>query len=857
VEKGRLLTIRALAPVFALVGALVFFATVSDCAAAGFGGPRNRDYDPRHGGDRAKIEKYFNLHRGRWWNYYYRGVLYLAYGHYDKALDDFDAAVRKRSRDGRDVRTYGMHFTDYFPRRESGVAYYLQGESETNRGRKEEHYRNAVRELEKSLGQERSARAKHYLNQANRALWRLTPKSDAIAPVIHVKTPAYTNRRSVRLTVTVTDDNSGVGEIRVDRAAGEVVIEADCLAVDVPEKEITKMVDLALGPGARMAVVLVTASDLAGNRSQPSRVVIFLDLEPPTADFNVVGGGLRADGPIEIFIDARDDFGLKRVEVGQDPVRAIECNSVMRFSDTVTGRLKGRELRIALTDNAGNTTATSVPIEPSAQRPLAVWPLSPPDRPRFASASRSPLWSRGWVPVYLPGLTDAATAHPVLLDSASEPGITLLAAAGASEQRGGGPAFWFDKDVKRRDGMPVETSNPVFTVAGSLQNPRDIDLIRIHFGTWQREFALKSIDRNCEFHILRPFSVDLRTVAIGESRVVKVEAYRGGHYLDEKPSLSEALAVTRVKDVSCEDDAICGLLVLPLSLSKENIYTAPERSSDWGPLDPDEFYRDILAQLRSLPVSCRLLADREFPKAFNVYDVNQVYETTDIATSYRSPSDVVDDLRRWRKNKRRSEPDGIHRIDIDPMLIDLVVFGDLTLYSGLGRSTVRDDGEPRGDFTADESEEEATITLRAMSVEAPGEYLRFFPRGTDAGAAVPVLADTVIDRRTVSEHECQALALDIAKRMPRLQAGVRIDEAGGKTDKQRLSFAFGHRDGVFAHMKLWLYEKEGIRNTKLTKLACLDLEEDEFDSGSSRIKCDKDLVRRLEPDRYAYDVIAK
>jgi len=93
--------------------------------------------------------------------------------------------------------------------------------------------------------------------------------------------------------------------------------------------------------------------------------------------------------------------------------------------------------------------------------------------------------------------------------------------------------------------------------------------------------------------------------------------------------------------------------------------------------------------------------------------------------------------------------------------------------------------------------------------------------------------------------------------MPRLQAGVRIDEAGGKTDKQRLSFAFGHRDGVFAHMKLWLYEKEGIRNTKLTKLACLDLEEDEFDSGSSRIKCDKDLVRRLEPDRYAYDVIAK
>jgi hypothetical protein len=58
--------------------------------------------------------------RGRWWNYYERGVSLADKHLWNDAETDLREALRQRGQDQRRARTYGMHFLDYFPHRELG-----------------------------------------------------------------------------------------------------------------------------------------------------------------------------------------------------------------------------------------------------------------------------------------------------------------------------------------------------------------------------------------------------------------------------------------------------------------------------------------------------------------------------------------------------------------------------------------------------------------------------------------------------------------------------------------------------------------------------------------------------------------
>src|SRR5512135_2425415 len=66
--------------------------------------------------------------RGKWWNYYERGVSRSDDGDWEAARSDFSRALDLRDKDQRRARTYGMHFIAYFPHRELGVAYYHLGD---------------------------------------------------------------------------------------------------------------------------------------------------------------------------------------------------------------------------------------------------------------------------------------------------------------------------------------------------------------------------------------------------------------------------------------------------------------------------------------------------------------------------------------------------------------------------------------------------------------------------------------------------------------------------------------------------------------------------------------------------------
>ena len=77
------------------------------------------------------------LFKSQWNDFYARGVSYSDGEFWEDAAADFSKALEKRQDDQRRARTYGMHFIDYFPNRELGIAYFHLG-----------RFQEAVRALE-------------------------------------------------------------------------------------------------------------------------------------------------------------------------------------------------------------------------------------------------------------------------------------------------------------------------------------------------------------------------------------------------------------------------------------------------------------------------------------------------------------------------------------------------------------------------------------------------------------------------------------------------------------------------------------------------------------------------------------
>ncbi len=110
----------------------------------------------KEGKEYGKIRGAF---RHRWWNYFERGMSFADGEFQQEAIADFKVAIAQRPEDQRRARTYGMHFVDYFPRRELGVVYYQMGD-----------FKAAKAELELSLSQYPSSKARFYLDRVRKAL---------------------------------------------------------------------------------------------------------------------------------------------------------------------------------------------------------------------------------------------------------------------------------------------------------------------------------------------------------------------------------------------------------------------------------------------------------------------------------------------------------------------------------------------------------------------------------------------------------------------------------------------------------------------------------------------------------------
>jgi TolB-like protein len=137
---------------------------------------------------------------GMWYNYYEDGLNAMKRQDYAKAITLFQDAMKVKDRDMKRIKTYGMHFIEYFPHRETGICWYSLGEGQ-----------KAKNELNTSLMQESSERAIEFLTkiEGGRLPERVTPPP----PInITINQPIAINQPTVQPPPVPSTDMQIIGE---------------------------------------------------------------------------------------------------------------------------------------------------------------------------------------------------------------------------------------------------------------------------------------------------------------------------------------------------------------------------------------------------------------------------------------------------------------------------------------------------------------------------------------------------------------------------------------------------------------------------------------------------------------------
>ena len=278
--------------------------------------------------------------RGRWWSYYERGSSFLSGGLEEQAAADFQQAVRGRSTDTWQARTYGLHFVEYFPNRELGIAYYQMSRLD-----------EARQYLEKSLAQVDTARANQYLDLVTRKQIASGQISDTADPSLQtsLKDGAIVSSRQVPFEITANDDVA-VARVEVNgkavpqRRSNPKVTVADSLLLNEGTHEIT-----------------FKAGDLA-DKSAAATVKLEVDLTGPTIgifsprDFSVTkADSVRLEG---VCVDKN---GVALVTLADKPLSSQTGNRV-EFSADLPLQEGDNTFIIVAKDVAGNETRSAVKL---------------------------------------------------------------------------------------------------------------------------------------------------------------------------------------------------------------------------------------------------------------------------------------------------------------------------------------------------------------------------------------------------------------------------------------------------------------------------------------------------------------
>jgi TolB-like protein len=295
--------------------------------------------------------------RHRWWNYYERGMSFADGEFHQEAGADFKIAIAQRPEDERRARTYGMHFVDYFPHRELGVVYYRMGDLKA-----------AKAELELSLSQYPSSKARFYLDRVRKAL--IEQQAREVAPpklYLDEKAEEIWTRDDPVLVSGYAEDEEYVASLSVKGVP--VFLEG-------AEQKVAFKQALELSQGRHE--VPVVARNLAG-KAATRRLVVRVDREGPVITVEKVEHPQRPmEGEIFVSGSAYDEAGVFQLVVN-GTVFGAGIGTEVPFTQRLP--LGTKDLDITARDRLGNETSARIPLpHPSTARPLI----------RLASADPAP-----------------------------------------------------------------------------------------------------------------------------------------------------------------------------------------------------------------------------------------------------------------------------------------------------------------------------------------------------------------------------------------------------------------------------------------------------------------------------------
>jgi len=288
------------------------------------------------------------LFRGRWWNYYERGLSFSDGGFNDEAVKDLERAIDGRGSDQWRARTYGMHFVNYFPHRELGIVYYRQRK-----------IREAIRELETSLESAESAKAKYFLNKARKLDLEASGK-DLMPPSIRLTGSHIDEVTTKSLTVTVA------GTASDDSFVSSVNINGSPVHLELSKPEVDFSREIGLKEGINR--ISITAEDLLG-RSARREIKVTADWRGPLISLKAVRpgngpgggpggipGGIPGNGPGRVKGVVTDKSGIAHLVVNGREISSTPEGEFVFEHDLSNG-----SLHVKATDTAGNVTVATFP----------------------------------------------------------------------------------------------------------------------------------------------------------------------------------------------------------------------------------------------------------------------------------------------------------------------------------------------------------------------------------------------------------------------------------------------------------------------------------------------------------------
>lgn len=277
--------------------------------------------------------------RHRWWNYYERGLSFAEGEFYPEAIADFQVAVGQREEDQRMARTYGLHFVDYFPHRELGIVLF-----ET------ENLTQAQKELELSLSQYPTAKARYYLDRVRKVIIN-RQGLEVMPPVIRLaadRSDIWTRDDQFLLSGIVEDDNY-VAKLSI--YGKPVYLEASAKRIPFREK-------LSLAQGHHTISIL--AENLAGKAAEKS-IRIHVDWLGPLITLEEIDSRQKdADGGFLLSGSIYDEAGVRYLSINGVQV-AIKKSTEVFFTEVAVQA--ATYVDIVAQDRLGNETVARISLQ--------------------------------------------------------------------------------------------------------------------------------------------------------------------------------------------------------------------------------------------------------------------------------------------------------------------------------------------------------------------------------------------------------------------------------------------------------------------------------------------------------------